>query len=123
AFNVVSLSTVSGGGTGPALLVQAAAGTVVADSYVIGSTAAYVSASTGTVIAGSRLTATALGGAGVQAAAGAGLSISSCVIAGGALGAAVSFDKGNTGLLSLSTSILSGSPYGLFVATQGAGAQ
>ncbi|MFI5360913.1 MAG: right-handed parallel beta-helix repeat-containing protein, partial [Elusimicrobiota bacterium] len=116
----------AGGGSGDAgaILITASAIALVND-VISASTAVYVSGSTATTIGGSVLTASNPGGAGIymDTLQGSDLEADSNVIVGGALGQGVFVDQGNFGSLIFSTNTITGSQYGVYVATQAAGAQ
>jgi hypothetical protein len=113
----------SNAATFPALYLTQAANTVVDNTYVQGSTAMYVSASTGTYVGDSVLVATHTAGSAIELDLGSvGLSVSSSVLSAGSAGAAVYLAAGDGGLFMLSTNTLSGG-YGIYVGTPTAAAQ
>ncbi|MBI3298687.1 MAG: right-handed parallel beta-helix repeat-containing protein, partial [Elusimicrobia bacterium] len=115
-------STAAGGGAW-GLYVSASSSNTVLDSYVQGGTAAFVTASTGTVVGGSVLAATGTaGGALVLAGGSVNLSVTTSALTGGAAGAGLSLSAGNSGLVSLTTNAVSGGRWGLSVAAMSCGA-
>ncbi|MBI2385681.1 MAG: right-handed parallel beta-helix repeat-containing protein, partial [Elusimicrobia bacterium] len=118
----ITRSTVTSGGYG-ALAVSVSSATIL-DSYVQGSTAVAVYRSTASYIAGSRLEAD--GGAGIALHVQGSLDVTatSNTFRAGAQGYSLLLSTGNAGLIVISTnSFLAGPRYGLFIATQTAGAQ
>lgn len=98
--NTISLSTITSGDSGhSALYFMSGSGTnTVTGSYIQGaSTAAYLTGSISPAV-------------------------SSSVIVGGALGAAVYLDRNNTGTIVVSSNTVSGGKYGLLITTQATGA-
>ncbi|MFI5361937.1 MAG: right-handed parallel beta-helix repeat-containing protein [Elusimicrobiota bacterium] len=123
-FNTISLSTMIGTSAAyPALLINGSTNSIVGD-YVQGSTAIWVSQSTGTVIGGSVLVATNTAGSALQMDGGSiGLWLSSSVLTSGPSGAAVYLGAGDGGPIFLSTNSLSGAAYGVYAATITPGTQ
>ncbi len=119
--NTISQSTITSPGS-IALYLGATSSNTVSGSYVQGSTAVYISGSTGTVINASVLVATGAAGHGVWLDGGAvNLSLSSNTISGGSRGMGVYLAESNGGLINLSTNTVSGARIAVYVATQTAG--
>ncbi|MDE2424518.1 MAG: right-handed parallel beta-helix repeat-containing protein, partial [Elusimicrobia bacterium] len=122
-FNSVAGDTVTAGSYG--LYFYRSSSNTIVDSYIQGSTAAYVSGSTGTTIGGSVLVATNTAGMGLELDHGSvNLTLSSSTLTGGFLGAGVYLDAGNSGLINLSTNTIdAGAQYALYVGAQAGNAQ
>src|SRR3989338_8618906 len=124
--NTISQSTItSNTRLYPAVFFNRASTNTIADSYIQGSSAVVISGSTGTIINSSVLVATnTLGSAVWMTTTSVNLFMSSNTITGGPQGAGIYLDQNNTGSISLSTNtIMPSSRYGIYVATQTAGAQ
>ena len=122
--NTISNSTITAGAVYPALQLQGASFSVVADSYLqSASTAAYISGSTGTAISGSALVNVGGAGAGLYVCDGSrDLSLASSTIAGGTQGPAISLGAGNSGSFNIYSSSITGGANGLAISGQDAGA-
>ncbi|MBI5245837.1 MAG: right-handed parallel beta-helix repeat-containing protein, partial [Elusimicrobia bacterium] len=120
--NLISLSTMTGAGAGSwGLYISGSSSNTVHSSYVSGSTAAYVSGSTGTVLGGSVLAAVNSGASAVQLRGGSvNLSIATSTLLAPSLGRGLTLESGNTGVVSLSSVIVTGSARGIEISTQGA---
>ncbi|HNW45166.1 MAG TPA: SUMF1/EgtB/PvdO family nonheme iron enzyme, partial [Elusimicrobiales bacterium] len=119
--NTILRSTVTG--YGEALYVYQSSATTVYDSYIQGSTAAYVNKSSVTVMGGSVFVATNTAGSAVWLAGGSvRLALSSSTFSAGGQGAAVYLDSNNSGVINFSSNIISGGKYGFNISTQSAGA-
>ena len=123
AGNSVVRSTITGAGGGYGLYLAGASTNTVADSFVRGSTAAYVYGSTGTVIQTSLMVSTHTDGIAFQLGGGSlNLQLSSSVFSGGAYGNAVFLAPGNSGLLEISSNTITAGLNGLVLAPQKDGA-
>jgi parallel beta-helix repeat protein len=121
-YDTVSQSTISGVGYG--LYINAASSVSVASSYIQGSTAIYIAASTGTALRGSAVVASAVAGDAVALSGGSvGLTISSCTLTGGAQGRGIGLNPNNQGPFIFSTNTISGGQYGISIAAQAPGTQ
>ena len=125
SYNTISLSTITSNALNyVALYLGNTSSNTILNSYVQGSTAAYVFGSTGTVIGGSVFVATNTTGSGLWLAGGSmNLALTTNTITGGPEGAGIYIDQNNSGLINLSTNNISGSPEGIYIATQSAGTQ
>ncbi|MBI4377156.1 MAG: right-handed parallel beta-helix repeat-containing protein, partial [Elusimicrobia bacterium] len=104
------------------LIIHGSSNTIL-NSYIAGSTAVHVAASTGNAIVASVLVATNPLGGGLWISSGSfNFSLSSSSIMGGSQATAVRLDYGNSGAISLSSVVYYGSLYGLFIDTQTASA-
>ncbi|MDO8803794.1 MAG: right-handed parallel beta-helix repeat-containing protein, partial [Elusimicrobiota bacterium] len=123
AYNTISYSTVTGGGSYEALSIITSSANIVSGSYVQGSTAAYISGSTATIFNSTVLVATNTAGYALRLAGGSvNLRLSSSTLSGGTYGAAIYLDAYNSGKLELSSNTVAGGGYGLNIATQSVGA-
>jgi hypothetical protein len=121
--NVITQSTLTSVSGGlPAIYLDGVSSNTVSSSYIQGSTAVYVQASTGTVIGGSALAATSAAGIALELDQGSvNLTLSSSVLTAAAGGAGVYLSGDNGGWIVLSTNTISGAGYGVYAATQTAG--
>ena len=102
-----------------ALYIAASSSNTVLDSYIQGSTAAFISGSTGTVIGGSVFVATNTSGAALAFAGGSvNLTVASTTLRGGPNGRALLLDVGNSGVVAIGSVTVSGSRRGLEISTQ-----
>ncbi|MDD5303123.1 MAG: right-handed parallel beta-helix repeat-containing protein [Elusimicrobia bacterium] len=127
-YNAISQSTMtSNAAFFHALYIIKAASNTIVDSYIQGSTAAFISGSTGTVIGGSVLIATNTAGAALALVGGSvNLTLSSSVLSSfmGTPGSKPLYlDKNNSGWLVFSTNTFAGGQFGVYLATQMAGTQ
>ncbi len=108
----------------PLYIGESSSNTIV-DSYIQGSTAAVIHGSTATVIGGSVLIATHTAGSALWMSAGSlDLSLSTSTLVGGAQGAGLFVDEGNSGRLLISTnSFPAAARYAVYAATQQPGTQ
>ena len=122
--NTLSRSTVTSGAGGfYAVYFSAASSNTIVDSYVQGSTAAYVYGSTGTVIGGSVFVAANTAGQALRLAGGSlNLQLATSTFSGGQQGSAVYLDRDNSGAITLSSNVITGGQYGLNIASQTPGA-
>ncbi|MFI5363339.1 MAG: beta strand repeat-containing protein, partial [Elusimicrobiota bacterium] len=123
--NTISGSTMTSAAAGyPALYLLQTASNTLSGDYVEGSTAAWVSGSTGTVIGANVLVATSLTGSALQMDGGSvNLTLSSSTLTAQSGGAAVYLGAGDGGEIILSTNVISGAQYGVYAATPAASAQ
>jgi|CXWL01.1.fsa_nt_gi sulfur carrier protein ThiS len=122
-YNTISWSTATSNAAAFAALYMQGSSNTIMSSYIQGSTAVYVSGSTGAVIGDSVLIATSTIGNAVYLSSGSvNLSLSSSTLRGGVSASAVRLEAGNSGSLSLSSNTIVGGTYGLFIATQAPGA-
>ncbi|MEI7528064.1 MAG: kelch repeat-containing protein [Elusimicrobiota bacterium] len=120
-FNSISYSTITSA-SGVGLYFNQASSNSIATDYIRGSTAVYVRASTGTELGDSLLVSNYSYGRGLVLAGGSrNLTLSSSTVAGGAQGAGLYLDENNSGLVALSTNIITGGLYGVNIATQNTG--
>ncbi|MBI2384861.1 MAG: right-handed parallel beta-helix repeat-containing protein, partial [Elusimicrobia bacterium] len=123
-YNTVILSTmtsasVTAGRYG--LYVAASSSNTILDSYVEGSTAAFISGSTGTVIGGSVFIATNTAGSALALAGGSvNLTLATSALTSPALGRGLALNPGNAGVVTLGSVTFSGAARGIEVSTQGA---
>lgn len=110
-----STMTTGGGGAFPAVLFETASPpNTIVDSYIQGSTAVYVSGSTGTVIGGSLIVATASDGAALKMSGGSkDMIVATTTFSAGGAGAAVYLAPGNSGIIELGSNTVTGGAYGL----------
>jgi hypothetical protein len=126
--NVVSRSTLAAAawGTLGGLVLVGSSGTVVADSYIQGSTGAYIWNHPNFTAAGSTFAATSGSGDGIGLGSGnVAFTVSSCTLRGGIeSGSGVNLGFNNDGILSVSSSVFPfGARYGISGQGQSAGAQ
>ncbi|MBI4060065.1 MAG: right-handed parallel beta-helix repeat-containing protein, partial [Elusimicrobia bacterium] len=122
--NTISQSTITSSAAGfPALHISFSSTNTVQNSYIQGSSAALIGGSTGTIIASSVLVATNTFGSAVVLQGGVDLALSLNSLVAGSGGAGAYLDAGNAGLIALSTNMIQGGRYGVFIATQAAGTQ
>jgi len=122
-LNLVARSTVTSSTNGRfALFFSNGSSNTVVDSYLQGSTAAYVNESTATAIGGSVFVSTWPNGVGLALGSGLNFTLSSSTLSGGVQGAAVYLSTSNFGSLALTSNTITGGAYGLYITTQGAGA-
>ncbi|MEK7383806.1 MAG: right-handed parallel beta-helix repeat-containing protein, partial [Elusimicrobiota bacterium] len=106
-----------------ALYITASSSNTILDSYVQGSTAAFISGSTGTVIGGTVLVATNTAGSALQLGGGSvNLTLSSSSLSAPSGGAGLYLDEGNNGNIVLATNTITGARYGMIITTQAVGA-
>lgn len=122
--NNISWSTMTSfGSTYPALYLEKVSTETIANSYIAGASAVNINRSTGTVISSSIMVATNTTGNAVSfTGLGLNLSISSCVITGGAQGAGIAVGDWGAGLISLASNTVTGGQYGLSISTLSANA-
>jgi hypothetical protein len=122
--NRVSFSTmVAGGGGQMAYWDNQGYANTVTNSYMQGSTAAYVTASTGAAIGGSVMVSTGSNGVALQLSQGSsGVAVSSSSLSAPPSGSGIYLDAGNSGALLFATNTVSGAMYGMEIAAQSAGA-
>ena len=122
--NAMTGTTILAGGSHSiGVYVQLDSGITLANCAVFASTPVFIAGSTATTISGSVLTASDPGGAGLFSAVGSiGLSLTSNVIAGGALGQGVFLNPGNGGALNFSANTIMGARYGVLITPQAPGA-
>ncbi len=125
--NVIAFTTVTNTGGGVGLAFDSVSTNTVFNTYVQASTAVTVNRSTGVALIDSDFAFTNGNGAGVALGLGnVNFTLSSSTVSGtlsgGTMGKAVWLDRANRGLLAFSSNTLGGAHYGLFVATQTAGA-
>ncbi len=119
AHNTISLSTMTSAGVNQYALYIAGSSNTVSGSYLQGSTAAFVTASTGTVFNTSVLVATNTAGSALAFVnGGVNLTFTSGTLR--ALGRGLYLDSGNTGVVSLGSVTVTGASHGLEISTQGA---
>ncbi|MBI3298707.1 MAG: right-handed parallel beta-helix repeat-containing protein [Elusimicrobia bacterium] len=95
------------------LQIVASSSNTVLDSYVQGSTAVFITGSTGTVIGGSVLVATSTTGSALYFQAGVNLTVASSTLRGGTAQRALGIAAGNAGRLEFSTITVVGGGRGL----------
>ncbi|MCM2303178.1 MAG: right-handed parallel beta-helix repeat-containing protein [Elusimicrobia bacterium] len=119
ARNVISRATMTAGDHG--LYLVAAATTAVYDSYIQGSTAAYVSGSTGTMIGGSMLAATDAAGSALALDGGSvNLTIATSTLLAPSQGRGLALNPGSVGVVSIGSVTFGGAGRGVEISTQGA---
>ncbi|MGD9642074.1 MAG: NosD domain-containing protein [Elusimicrobiales bacterium] len=122
AGNTVSRSTVTSGSWLAAAYFRAASSNTISESYLQGSTAAYISGSTGTVISNSVLVGYGPGSLGLDMGRGSrNLTFSSNTVYAGAQGTAINIGPDNDGLIAVSSGSVRGGRYGAVIAQQPAG--
>ncbi|MBI5245536.1 MAG: right-handed parallel beta-helix repeat-containing protein, partial [Elusimicrobia bacterium] len=121
--NSLSLSTMTSVAAGYyALSVAASSANTVMNSYIQGSTAAYVSGSTSTVFGGTVFVATNTNGSALQLEFGSvNLTVSSSSLKAPSGGVGIYLSTGNAGALIFSSNTITGAKYGMFISTQQAG--
>ncbi|HVA67032.1 MAG TPA: FlgD immunoglobulin-like domain containing protein [Elusimicrobiota bacterium] len=112
--STVSATTATSNGLG--LGIYGVAGVSVTNSYIQGSTAAVISASTGTMISGSTLQGSSPSPSVYVTAQSSGIALSNDAVQGGLSG--IDLDAGNAGVLGFSSVAVSGSAFGLDIAVQ-----
>ncbi|HNW44637.1 MAG TPA: right-handed parallel beta-helix repeat-containing protein, partial [Elusimicrobiales bacterium] len=121
-LNTISASTITSSAEGySALVLSVCSSNTIAGSYIQGSTAVYISASTGTVINYSVLTASGAEGYGLRLARSVNLELTSSTFSGGQQGAGIYLDANNNGAVNLSSNVISGGQYGLNISALKAG--
>ena len=122
-YNTVSLSTmISNNVSYPGLYIFNASSNTIVDSFVQGSTAAHISASTGTVIRGAKLVATNAVGSVVALTDGSvNLTVTSSTFQSAGGGRGLWLDAGNNGVVAIGSVTVTGSSRGLEISTQAAG--
>lgn len=121
-YNTISDSTLTGNSLYAGLFITISSSNTVQSSYIQGSTAAYISNSTGTFIGGSVLVTIDNGGSGLWLAGGSvNLSLSSSTFTGGTQGAGIYLGVGNSGVINFSSNTIKGGQYGLNIAAPGGG--
>lgn len=122
-YNTISYSTITSGGSGfyhAGLYVNSSATTTVVSSYIQGSTAAYISNSGLVMLRDSVFKATNTAGSGLYlTGATQGLFAASSTFSGGALGPALQLGNSNLGKVELSSTVIAGGQYGMFVSVPG----
>lgn len=104
-FNSVSLSTITG--TNYGLQITVTSSNTVASSYITGSTAAYINASTGSVIDGSVLVSTSAGGDAVRLTGGSvNLTVTTSTVYGASSGRGLAIEAGNGGNIEISSNVI-----------------
>ncbi|MBI4060684.1 MAG: Ig-like domain-containing protein [Elusimicrobia bacterium] len=122
-LNTISQSTITSTtqGLGALYVLQSASNTILS-SYIQGSSAAYVSGSTGTVFGGSMLVATnATGRAVTWANGGVNLTIATSTLLSASQGRGLALETGNAGTVSLGSVTFMGSGRGIEISTQAGG--
>ena len=122
--NLVIASTMTAGGDAQvAYWDNLGYANTVLDSYMQGSTAAFVTASTGAAFGGSVFASTGSAGAALRVGSGSvGLTLSSSTLRSPPGGFGLILDAGNGGALTFATNTITGAKYGVLIATQAAGA-
>ena len=121
-YNTIEYSTITGGGSYEALYIRTSSVNIVSGSYIQGSTAAYITGSTGTVFNSTIFAATDAAGHGLRMSGSVDLALTSSTFSGGPQGAGIYLDAYNSGAISFSSNTISGGKYGVNITTQGAGA-
>lgn len=126
-FNAISLSTIAAS-TGPAgvsgLNFSGVSSNAVTGSYIQGSAAVLISASTGIVIGSSVLIGPNDDGVGLRLGRGSvNLFMTGDTVVTGYLGTGVALDAGNSGVISLVSLAVSGAEFGVKIAAQSSQAQ
>jgi hypothetical protein len=121
-YNTISQSTMTSAAAGyRALYITGSSSNTILDSYVQGSTAVYVSGSTGTVIGGTVFVATNTAGSALALADGSvNLTIATSTLIAPSLGRGLALNPGNVGVVALGSVTFSGAARGIEVSTQGA---
>lgn len=123
AGNTVSRSTVTAGSWLAAAYFRAASSNTITDSYLQGSTAAYISGSTGTVITNSVLVGAGPGSPGLDMGRNSrNLTFSNNIVYGGAQGTAINIDPDNAGVIAVTSGSVRGGRYGAVIGRQAPGA-
>jgi len=118
-FNVIDQSTVTSAAAGKYGVYFAGASTnTILNSYVQGSTAAYLTSTTLTIFRGTTLLATSPSGSGLAMSSSLGLFMATGTVSGGAQGAAVYLAAGNGGKIELASNTINGGKYGLSIDAQ-----
>lgn len=122
AGNTVTRSTVTSGSWQGAVYFRAASSNTITESYLQGSTAAYISGSTGTVITNSVLVGVGPGSLGLDMGRGSlNLTFSNNIVYGGEQGTAINIGPDNAGLVAVTSGSVRGGRYGAVIAQQPAG--
>jgi titin len=121
--NTISQSTMTSGAAGyDALHLDGVSSSTIDRSYIQGSTAVYITGSTGTVFSTSELAAdSALGNALTLTGGCVSLSVASSTLRGGASGRGLLLDLGNSGVVSIGSVTVMAATRGLEISTQAAG--
>ncbi len=123
-YNTISFSTmISNSANRYGLYVMASSSNAVFNSYIQGTTAAFVSGSTGTAISASMLAATNTAGSALALGDGSvNFTLTTSTVRGGATGMGIYLDRGNSGLIALTSNTVSGGSRGVSLGAMSCGA-
>ncbi|MEK7388952.1 MAG: right-handed parallel beta-helix repeat-containing protein [Elusimicrobiota bacterium] len=123
-YNTISQSTIVSDAAGyQGLYITGSASNTISSSYIRGSTAAFISGSSNTYIYGSIFVATNTGGSALEMGyQGSDLIVATSAFYGGTLGSAILLNANNAGTLRIDSNTIGSGQYGVWIATQAAGA-